>query len=89
MPLDRFLVQEKHGTKIGNWLLEKRKMKMKKRKNQKTKINSELKAILEKIVFDANRVDFKFGHDENGNPLDYTEWVDLRNSINKAKNLKV
>lgn len=61
-------------------------MKTKKIRKIRNK-TSELKAVLEKLIFDANRVDFKFGHDDNGNPSDYTEWTDLRNSILKAKNL--
>jgi hypothetical protein len=40
---------------------------------------------LSMLMLDANRVVNKYGVDDNDKPSDWTEWVDLRNSIMKAK----
>ena len=44
-----------------------------------------LKHLLSVLVFNAERVSNIHGTDGNGRKSDYTEWIDLRNSIAKAK----
>lgn len=44
-----------------------------------------LKHLLSVLVFNAERVSNKYGTDDSGRKSDYTEWIDLRNSIAKAK----
>ena len=44
-----------------------------------------LKHFLSVLVFNAERVSNIHGTDDSGRKSDYTEWIDLRNSIAKAK----
>lgn len=44
-----------------------------------------LKHLLSALVFNSERVSNKYGTDDAGRKSDYTEWIDLRNSIAKAK----
>lgn len=44
-----------------------------------------LQHVLLTLIFNAERVSNKYGTDDNGNKSDYKEWIDLRNSIVKAK----
>ena len=46
---------------------------------------ADLICALEDLVFVANRVNMKYGHSEDDVPSDWTEWVDLRASLVKAK----
>jgi hypothetical protein len=52
------------------------------RKKDKLKL---IQKVLWRLVSDAERISNKYGHDDDGKPSDYSEWVDLRNTIAKAK----
>jgi hypothetical protein len=41
---------------------------------------------VEALVHDAERCSYKFGHEEDGMPSDWTEWVNLRRSLQEARN---
>jgi len=44
-----------------------------------------LQKALDQLLYDAERVNNKFGHDENDIPSDWSEWVDLRRSIMEVR----
>ena len=40
---------------------------------------------LEALIHAAERVDSHYGHDDKGEPLDWSEWVDLRRALQNAR----
>lgn len=60
-------------------------MKERKKKSKLAKENAVLRELLSDLVMAAERVDFKYGSDEDGNPLDWNAWVALRRYIQNAR----
>ena len=54
---------------------------------KKSKTVEDLKNFLMDLMLTAKRVSDKYGHNENDIPSDWTEWVDLRRSIQQSINL--
>ena len=63
-------------------------MKNNAKNRKRTKLEKEnalLRDLLWHLTYNAERVSDKYGVDEEENPSDWQEWVDLRRSIQDAK----
>ena len=55
------------------------------KKSKLEKENSVLKALLSELITNSERVSYKFGTDDNNIESDWSEWQDLRCSIQNAR----
>lgn len=56
-------------------------------KKKKSKILGDLADALFHLAYNAKRVSDKFGVDDKEQPSDWSEWIELRQSILNSKNI--